>query len=173
MIRRRAYTRKNGVHVKSACVPRPSNGRRHCGPSEIIRSGYHRKISSRIRAQGYTRKLRNGRLIHVYPKIANNTYVPPTCVKNVGKSGKLSKRVPRIGPLRKGDLKKFGYSYKLPDDVRRKALTSAVEEYGALSTYRKLNAVAKLSGLSVPKAGQVFGADRNWVHNKYLGNQVQ
>jgi len=170
MVHRKSYTRKNGTHVKSACVPKPSRSRR-CGPNEIIRAGYHRKLSSKVRASGYTRKIKNGRVIHVYPKINSNTYVPPACVKDIGKAGKLSAGVPRIGPLHQGDLKKYGYSYKLPEDVRRKALERAVGKYGALSTYRKLNAVAKLSGLSAPAAAAAFSADRNWIHGKFMNSK--
>jgi hypothetical protein len=85
----------------------------------------------------------------------------------VGKPGKLAAGAPAIGPLRKGELKKHGYSYKLPELQRQVALTKAVKEFGALGTYRKLNAVAKLTHTAAPNAHKIFSKDRNWIRKTY------
>lgn len=73
----------------------------------------------------------------------------------------------RIGPLRKGLLTKFGYSTKAPEGTRKNALRKAIGAYGALSTYRKLNAVAKLTRKSNPKASHVYKDDREWLRSQY------
>jgi len=166
-IRRRGYTRKNGTQVKSACVPPPAKAsRRACPPGQISRKGYVRKLSTRIHSEGYTRKSKTGKVVRVYPK-SKTVKVKSSCIKDLGKSGKLSPSAQRIGPLRKGDLKKFGYSYKLPETRRHVALKSAVREYGPLGVYHKLNAVAKLTSSSAPSAHSSFSKDREWIRSHY------
>jgi hypothetical protein len=185
-IRRKGYTRKNtGTHVKSACIrstspysTKPTNTRKRqtmrlgriigtkkaCPPGQIPRQAYVRKISTNISRRGYIKKIRkSGKTIRVYPR-AKRTFVKSTCIKDLGKKGKGA---PVIGPLRKGELSKHGYSYKLPETSRHASLERAVREYGALSTYRKLNAVAKLSTRVNPTAASAFAADRNWVRSTY------
>ncbi len=187
MIRRRNYTRKNGVYVKSACIrstskyPRPANNttqrqqnrlnrvlgnKKSCPPGQISRKAYVRRITSRVGKEGYNRKTKSGRTVRVYPKV-KSVLVKSACVKDLGKPGKLPEGAPRIGPLRKGELRKYGYSYKLPEDQRRSALQRAISKMGALNTYRKLNAVAKLSERSAPAAASSFAADRNWIKATY------
>ena len=109
---------------------------------------------------GYTRKTKGGKEIKIFPK-KNSVYVPSSCIKPPIAS--------TIGPLKKGELKKFGYSYKLPDSARRKALARAVAEKGALTTFRKLDAVAKLSKRVAPTASKIFTEDRDWVKRTYGG----
>ncbi|NCX96740.1 MAG: hypothetical protein EBX41_10150 [Chitinophagia bacterium] len=68
-----------------------------------------------------------------------------------------------IGPLRKNDLKQFGYATSLPATKRQSALLRAVSVYGALGVFRKLNAVATLTKNRSPKTSAVFLMDRDWV----------
>jgi len=72
-----------------------------------------------------------------------------------------------MGKLRKGDLIKYGYQYRLSDRMRHAALKKAIAAYGALSVYRKLDAVTKLSAHTVPDASLIFKKDRNWVYDIY------
>jgi len=129
----------------------------------IPRSAYVRRMSSRVHKEGYNRRTKTGKIVHIYPK-SNSVFVKSVCIKNVGKFGKSEKV---IGPLRKGELRKYGYSYKLPDYVRRRALQRAIGATGPLDVYRKLNAVAKLSERAAPAASSSFAADRNWIHKTY------
>ena len=96
-----------------------------------------------------------------YVRKNTGTYVKPTCVRTTRKAAT------RIGPLRKGELRKYGYSYKLPDSVRRAALNRAIRAKGPLDVYHKLNAVAKLSTTHAPAASSSFAADRNWIRHTY------
>jgi len=162
-ISRRGYTRKNGVRVKSACISSRKGTRKVCPPGQVARSGYLRKISTRIHTEGYNRKTKTGKVVRVRPR-TQTVRVKSSCIKDLGKKGKGS---PRIGPLRKGDLKKYGYSYKLPETRRHAALKSAVREYGPLGVYHKLNAVAKLTSSSAPSAYSAFSKDRNWIRSHY------
>jgi hypothetical protein len=98
----------------------------------------------------------------VYPK--NTTvYAPASCVKDLGKPGKGVPEGEGIGPLRKGEITKFGYSSKNSTEARHLALRKAILQLGVLSTYRKLDAVAKLSLRIAPDSSRIFAADRDWV----------
>jgi hypothetical protein len=124
------------------------------------RKGYTRTFRSTIKNSGYTVR-RKGKLYTVRPKVQQVT-VPAGCVK------KHNSTVKRIGKLRKGELIKYGYQYRLSDLSREKALVKAVAAYGALSVYHKLDAVAKLSATHAPDASKIFAKDRDWVRNHYL-----
>ena len=177
---RKGYTRKNtGKYVHSTCARSTSKKaklnhkkhtrrttRKHCPPGMIARAAYVRRISSSIAKQGYLKHTKSGKTIKVFPK-TRSIYVKASCTKDLGKPGK-GKNV--IGPLRKGELSKYGYSYKLPESERRESLQKAVQVYGPLSTYRKLNAVAKLSTRTNPAASLAFSRDRNWIRNTYGAN---
>ena len=152
-------TRRNKLYIPSI----KSLSRKVCPPGMIERKSFARGYSTAIRQRGYTVRRASGTSYRVYPK-ARTTTVKSQCVKNVSKSAKGEKK---IGPLRKGELHKHGYSFKLKEDVRRKALRQAVSEYGALGVYRKLNAVSKLSKSLAPQASNVFKSDRNWLTTKY------
>ena len=186
--RRKGYTRKNtGTRIKTACIrstskySKPAQNTRkrqaarlatvlgqkkECPPGQIARAAYVRRISSNVHRKGYKKTTVSGKTIKVYPKV-KSVFVPATCVTDVGKPGKLPADAPRIGPLRKGELSKHGYSYKLPEAQRHTSLQSAIQEFGPLDTSRKLNAVAKLTASSSPNASRVFAADRNWIRAIY------
>ena len=70
---------------------------------------------------------------------------------------------PKIGPLRKGTLGKYGYKAYASDAVRRKALRSAVKAYGALSVFRKLGSVMTLQKRRSPELSAIYRANRNYV----------
>lgn len=187
-IRRRGYTRKNtGTYVKSSCIRSTSKynkpakntsrrqknrlgsllgSRKSCAPGEVSRKAYVRRITERVHKEGYTRTTKTGKTIKVFPK-AKSVFVKAACIKDVGRPGKLPEDAPKIGPLRKGELKRFGYMYKLPDAQRQQALKSAINKLGALDVYRKLDAVAKLSSSSAPAASTIFAKDRDWIRKSF------
>jgi hypothetical protein len=72
-----------------------------------------------------------------------------------------------MGKLRKGDLIKYGYQYRLSDRMRHAALQKAIAAYGALTVYHKLDAVTKLSVHMAPDASLIFKKDRDWVYRIY------
>ncbi len=183
-IKRHSYTRKTGTHVKSTCVrstspynSRPVNTRKtmrrrlqnflgtrkKCPPGQIPRAAYVRRFSTTIAKKGYTKRSKLGKLVKVFPSL-KSTFVKAACVEDKGKAGKGTEI---FGPLRKGELSKYGYSYKLPEAERRAALQQAIGEFGALSTYRKLNTVSKLMTTTNPKASTAFASDRNWIRQTY------
>ena len=104
---------------------------------------------------------RKGKLIITKPKV-RATRVRSACIRDRGEGTTGT----RIGPLKKGELIKYGYSYRLSDKMRHEALVKAIKAYGPLETYRKLDAVAKLSKRVAPDASDIFAMDRDWVRNR-------
>ncbi len=155
----RMAQRLKGVHIPSI----RSLTRKNCPPGMIPRKAYVRKYSTAVREKGFTVRRASGTTYRVYPK-GKSTAVESRCVKNLGKPGKGPQK---IGPLRKGELAKHGYSFRATEDARHKALRQAVAEFGALGVYRKLNAVAKLTTRTLPAAAGTFEKDRNWVRSKF------
>ena len=175
--RRRSYTRKNGVRVTSACVSHTAKVNRRssirCPPGLVARTSYVRRLTSRVKQAGYLRRTPSGRVITVHPK-KKSIAVPAGCVPAHGHVVQAQAQ-PRpqarpqpqpqvqIGPLKKGELRKYGYSYKNPEQIRRIALAKAISVDGRSTVYHRLNAVAKLSVSRAPEASKIFAADRNWV----------
>jgi hypothetical protein len=133
---------------------------KQCKKGYTLRKGYVRKYKTLLRSKGYTRIIK-GKKTRIFPS-SKPTRVKSTCVKQIGFSNK------QIGPLRKGELIKHGYQYRLPTEKRHAALKDAIKEFGALSSYRKLDAVAKLGVRSSPRASKIFAEDRNWIRSHYL-----
>jgi hypothetical protein len=141
---RKSYIRKTGVSVREACVPlhveRASNTRR---------LGEHKRCpEGDIPKASYMRKGANG---------SPPVYVPPTCIRAPS----------RIGILRRGDLKKYGYRYDLPEKQRQEALVKAMKKYGILETFHKLNAIANISESTHKVPAERFREDATWVLGIY------
>lgn len=136
-----------------------------CPQGYILRRGYTRKYRPSVRTSGFTVR-RKGKVFTVRPKV-NTVRVNSACIANRGLPGKGPREGEGIGKLRKGELIKYGYQYRLSDSLRERALKKAIKQFGPLSVYRKLNAVAKYSIRTAPDASQVFARDRNWVRNNY------
>ena len=141
---------------------RKNNG---CPKGYVMRRGYTRKFRPSVKATGFTVR-RKGTVYTVRPK-ANTIRVPAACIKDRGLPGKGPKEGEGIGKLRKGELIKYGYQYRLSDSLRQAALKRAIKRFGALSVYRKLDAVAKLSLRTAPDASKIFARDRSWVQENY------
>jgi hypothetical protein len=148
------FTRRRTVSRRK---PKP------CPKGYLLRKGYTRKFKESVMDRGYTVK-RGDVVFRAYPK-TSRIRVEPTCIKDRGLPGTISG--PGIGPLKKGELIKYGYSFRLPAELRRNALKRAISEYTALGVYRKLDAVAKLSVRVNPKASKRFAADRDWLRANY------
>jgi hypothetical protein len=89
-----------------------------------------------------------------------------TCKKGHIRLKGTRKCVKGIGKLRKGDL--LGYHATLPLSERRTILRKAVAKHGALSVFRKLNAIYVYNKASSPSSSVTFLADRNWVKRTFM-----
>jgi hypothetical protein len=100
----------------------------------------------------------------------SGTRVAGNCIADVGAPGKgLRSGGPGIGPLRVGDLSQFGYEHVTDMSVGRRhlALGRAVSAFGALSVFRKLNAVYVYTRRTAPSSSRIFKADRDWVRGQF------
>ena len=161
---KRATARKQSQRLRKFVPSIRSLARRRCPPGMIERKEYARKYSTAVLERGFTRKSKSGKVISVKPHKNSLTFVKPKCVKDTGLPGKGTQT---IGPLRKGELSKYGYSMRENEEKRHSALRKGVDEYGALGVYRKLDAIAKLTERTIPEASKVYEKDREWVKKKF------
>jgi hypothetical protein len=66
---------------------------------------------------------------------------------------------------------KYGYQYRLSDALRHRALQKAIQQYGKVSVFHKLDAIAKLSKRTAPNASDIFARDRQWVMEQEQGEK--
>lgn len=147
-------------------IPSIRNLSNKCPPGQVLRKGYTRHYSTAVRARGFTVKRTKGREYRVHPT-SKDMYVEARCVKDNGPHSKSRKSAKQIGPLRKGELAKYGYSFRVPKSTRHAALKKAVNEYSSLGVFRKLDAVAKLTENTLPSASKIFREDRKWVESTF------
>jgi len=140
-----------------------SSIRKECPDGYRSRKSFTRKFRSSITRSGFTVR-RKGKLYTVHPT-NKSVHVPASCIKIRNESVRNNSR--RMSQLRKGDLIRYGYQYRLADRLRHRALEKAIKVYGALSVYHKLDAVAKLSVKSAPDASAIFVKDREWVRDHH------
>ena len=166
---RRNYSRKvlRRQEERLERAHKPATSRLRCPPGKAIRHGYVRRFGKTVMRKGYTVKKASGKEYHIKPA-QKSVYVKPACVKDKG-DPKVKPPSPgdRIGPLRRGELKKHGYVYLKHREERHSALRRAIKEFGPLGVFRKLDIVAKLSKHSAPEASSVFKADRDWLRHHY------
>jgi hypothetical protein len=96
--------------------------------------------------------------------------VPATCIPDRGAKGrawKLKNKTLGIGPLKKGELKVFGYSSKKSETVRHASIRKAASAYGALPVERKLNALAVYNSKRSPVLSKMFKADSLYTAKLY------
>jgi hypothetical protein len=158
---RKTYTRK-GKRVAGKCIRSQT---RYASSPKVDRTrlrGFRRsRRALRSCPSGYIKRASYVR----YTKKGKHVLVPEQCIRDIGAPGKGLSGGPGIGPLRKGELTKFGYEnvVKLSETERHAALTKAVEAYGSLGVWRKLNAVAVYTRRTSPASSKVFKADMDWI----------
>jgi hypothetical protein len=82
--------------------------------------------------------------------------------------GKPGKGFPNgIGKMKEGVLSSVGYSLTKKAISRHRALNKATKKYGALSVYRKLNALSVYTKRTSPIKSKTAKADRNYLGRKH------
>lgn len=104
-----------------------------------------------------------------YTKRGLHSLVPEQCIRNVGAPGLGYTDGPGIGVLRKGELAKHGYTdvADMSVSARHAALARAIDEFGSLGVWRKLNAVAVYTKRTSPRSSARFKADMEWIRSTY------
>jgi hypothetical protein len=164
MFYRKRYTRK-GRRIAGACIRKQTrahitSSRRRMG----IRMRGFRKTHRGVRVCPAGKILRAA---HVrYTKRGKHVRMPAVCIPDVGAPGKgLRSGRPGIGALKQGNLVRFGYQRIAHLDIaaRRAALKQAVGAYGALTVWRKLNALSIYTRRTSPATSRVAKADMDWI----------
>lgn len=167
---RKSYTRKlksgKGVRVAGRCLRSQT---RYASPLKIDRTRFRgiRKTKRALKScpKGYIPRASYVR----YTKYGKHVLVPEQCIPDIGAPGKGLRGGPGIGPLRKGELAKYGYS-KVPlltVAQRHAALAKAVKEFGSLGVWRKLNAVSVYTRRTAPGVSKLFKEDMDWIRTTY------
>jgi hypothetical protein len=73
-----------------------------------------------------------------------------------------------IGPLKKNELGRYGYSSFETEKKRDESLRKASRAYGSLSVFRKLNALYVYNKNTNPRASRVFLKDRDYVRKSLM-----
>lgn len=87
--------------------------------------------------------------------------------KNIKSGAKKTIKKGYIGKLHKGDLTQFGYKAHISSEKRHEALKLAIKQYGALSVWRKINAIYVLSKNRYPALSAKYNVDRNWIMKNF------
>ena len=172
-IKRKSYTRK-GKQIASSCIRKTSP---YNQTSSEFKKGTRNRMTKRMRSFRKTKRKNDIKCpvgsivrksyVRIISKTGKRVYVSASCIPDVGNPGK--RLLPGIGPLRKGELARFGYiSVKtMSENDRHTSLDKAIKELGSLSVWRKLNAVYVYNKNTNPLISAIYYEDRNWVKNTY------
>ena len=169
---RKTYTRKlksgRSIRVPGACIRSQSRYAAPYKPTRVRMRGIRlSRRSLKTCPAGYINRASYVR----YTKQGKHVVVPEQCIKDVGAPGKGYVGGPGkgIGPLRKGELSKYGYDNvkSMSEAARHAALASAISEYGTLGLWRKLNAVAVYTRRSSPTSSAIIKKDMDWIRSTY------
>ena len=157
---RKGYTiKRTGTRVAESCVKSTFGTLRKSQKKSHSRRGIKTCQRGKILRSPYVRIQKDKRI-----------FIPASCIDDVGNPGKgftssSDSTDTGIGPLRKGDLARFGYKTvtAMSESRRHLALRAAVQEYGSLTVWRKLNAVYIYTRHTSPESSAIFLADRDWV----------
>lgn len=169
-IYRKSYTRKTKsdkkVHVMGRCIRKTT---RYTAKADSRKTRLRSVRMSRRALRTCPRGTIKRNAYMRYTHSGKHILVPESCIRDMGALGKGTRSGPGIGPLRRGELAKHGYSavQKLSVAERHAALDRAVKEFGGLGVWRKLNAVAVYTRRTAPDASRVFKADMNYIKSKY------
>ena len=168
---RKAYTRK-GKRVHEACIRRvsPYNERYSDFQKRVLRRMTRRLRGLSKEFRGNTKKCSSGEVLRKayvrFSKSGKRALVKGACISKKGLSVVGS---PKIGPIRKGELSRFGYFNvaSLTRDERRQALAKAVAVFGSLSIWKKINVLYVYNKYTNPGLSAKFNEDKNWIKKTY------
>lgn len=150
---------------RSSRFPRKSLWRSRC-PYGVKKNGGCKKKPGRKSISRRPRSFSVSRKAYKYykPSIGRKVSVKRSRIEY---NRPKSKSKVRIGPLRQGTLRQFGYSTSSSERSRHIALAKAVKSEGYLPIYRKLNAVYVLQRNTSPSKSKLFKRDRDWLKKKF------
>ena len=171
-IKRKSHIR-TGKRISAKCIRKVTPYPERYGnfqKAQLLRmSGRLRGLTKKSR--GNTVICKDGQTLRKayvrYSKTGKRKLVKGSCITKRGSSNR--KTIRTIGPLRKGDLKQYGYQKieGLSLKTRRQALKQAVERYGSLSVWKKLNVLYIFNKNTNPALSELYNKDRAWIRETY------
>lgn len=151
-----------------------------CPKGYVYRKAYTRRFHTKTRVKGFSVQRKDGTRYKIYPKQKTAT-VKASCIreKTTERRGRphvkrtqIASTSPLIDTteckkLRRGEMFKYNYQYRLPVTARRLALKKAIVDQGPLRVFKKLSLAAKCAKGVKPVASKVFAEDANYVENTY------
>ena len=89
--------------------------------------------------------------------------VAAACVKDTRKR-KAEPKATAETKGKQGQLSKYGYSFQKDSHERHAALRRAIEVYGPLKVFRKLDSLYRIAQSAHKTAAPILKRDRNWVY---------
>ena len=191
------YTRKNGARVPTRCVhesaERKRTRRQHmkpaiggglmstvrkitnrCPKGYVYRKAYTRRFHTKTRVKGFSVQRKDGTRYKIYPKQKTAT-VKASCIREKTTARRAHRAhspssliaSSECQKLRRGEMFKYNYQYRLPATARRMAIKKAVADQGPLRVYKKLNIASKCSKGVKPVASKIFAEDAAYVEDTY------
>jgi hypothetical protein len=164
---RKSYTRK-GRRITGRCIRKTTRGQ----TSQEYAQATRRRMGLRMRgfkkSERVVQSCPKGTILRApyvrYTKRGTHVQVPASCIPDVGAEGK-GIRGPGIGPLKQGNLTRYGYTKiaGMSLESRRSALQKAVDAYGSLTVWRKLNALSVYTRRTSPATSKAAKADMDWI----------
>jgi hypothetical protein len=149
---------------------------RRCPEGYVYRKAYTRRFHTKTRVKGFSVQRKDGTRYKIYPKQKTAT-VKASCIreKSTERHGrKRSSRSPGLSmnssecqKLRRGELFKYNYQYRLPITARRLALKKAIIDQGPIRIFKKLSLASKCAKSTKPVAAKVFAEDASYVEDNY------
>lgn len=144
------HTKTCHAEVMCVCASGPSKKKKEKKEKKVAGSRKTAVAYREIVREGYVRK--------------DGVVVPPTLIEDRGLPGKGPKLIPK---LRKGTLRRHGYSTKDSQHERHEALRKAVAAEGPTVVIRKLNVVATLNKNTNPEMSKHLKKDSDWVKSQF------
>lgn len=171
-IMRKSHIRK-GKRITAKCIRKVTPYPERYGD---FQKAQLKRMSSRLigltkKSRGNTTICNNNKTLRKayvrYNKSGKHKLVKGSCISKRGSSNR--KTVKKIGPLRKGDLKQYGYQKitTISLKARRRALKQAVNTYGSLSVWKKVNVLYVFFKHTNPDLSELYNKDRKWIKKTY------
>jgi hypothetical protein len=149
---------------------------RRCPEGYVYRKAYTRRFHTKTRVKGFSVQRKDGTRYKIYPKQKTAT-VKASCIreksterhvhKRISRSPGLSMNSSECQKLRRGELFKYNYQYRLPVTARRLALKKAIIDQGPIRVFKKLSLASKCAKSVKPSAAKVFSEDASYVEDNY------
>ncbi len=182
--KQKGYTRKDGKRIPTRCVHgesapdkkkihggglffKSSITRRNCPKGYVYRKGYTRKFHTKTRVKGYSVQKKDGTRYRIFPKTAMSKVKSSCMRKKRASSASASVTAAQCSSLKRGDLHKYGYQYRLAPSARREALKKAIQTYTPIGVYKRLKLASKCSKDVKPAASKVFAEDASQIRSNY------